>query len=125
MENTLMQLQDAVQREQVIGAVNALNTAGIHRLDEDLQKASTLDPALLSTIRRARQVAAATDWTEDLKDKAGTMVQAFHDFEAALASEDLAASKAASVAAHAAWHSLDQLAYAYISGGQVMDGAHR
>lgn len=120
----LENIEKSLEREQVIGAVNALNQAGIHKLDSDLQQASSLDPAILSTVRRARYVVSATTWPEELMEKGAALVQAFKDFEMALESEDLQASKAASITAHSAWHTLDQLAYSYLAGEEVTTGAH-
>jgi len=106
----------SLQRIETLTALNTMEGVGFHDIAEDLQAASELDTFTLSTIRRARQVAAVTVWPQDLSELAATFLTKLGEFETALEAEDLRESKGLANETHDAWHELQTEAYPYLAG---------
>jgi len=104
---TAEQAYRAAVTAQVATAASHMTTAGYHDLDETIE-AGQIPPGALGRVRRARIVAAATQWPEPLQTQAQELVEHSLHVEEALATEDPA------VAGPAA-HELHEVGDAFIA----------
>ncbi|MEX0683505.1 MAG: hypothetical protein WD904_04285 [Dehalococcoidia bacterium] len=117
----LAELTTRLERVEVETALNTLDAAAFHTIDDELQAASEIPSGTSGTIERAHAIAAATHWPDDLSELAATLVQTMDDFLAALGAEDLEASKGLATDAHDAWHELQHSAYDWVAGEELAD----
>jgi murein L,D-transpeptidase YcbB/YkuD len=111
-------MEAALARAQVIAAMTALNAVAFHQVDEEMQAATEIPAGTLGVITNARRVTQGTSWPSDLADHSTVLLSALEEFESALQADDLAAAKTTSMEAHAAFHSMEQVAYSYIAGDE-------
>ena len=127
-EITQLQAQVDALRAQVttanlLAAVQHLNAAGFHAMDEALH-AGELNPRYLNTVRNTIKTANAVVWPEGLKDQAAGFVEAAERLETALADEDVDAAAQAASEAHDAHHVLTHAIFAYLAGEESAHGGH-
>ena len=125
IQATLDELAESSQRGHVLATMTTIRTEGLHDIDDAAQQASEIEAGWSGAITRMRQAVGGTDWPDELSEDAthwhGLLVAA----EGAIDSGDLAGSKVAISAAHAAWHGFEPHAYQFIAGEEVTDdGAH-
>lgn len=119
VQGQVQQLQVSLDKAQLIATMDVIDTAGFHGMDEDLQKASEINPRYLGTVRKVERAVVGTTWPEELKEKADAFLAALHQFEAVLDAEDLVAAKGAATEAHETQHELSEAAWPYVAGEEA------
>jgi hypothetical protein len=123
LQDQLEHLSESVEKTQVATAMNTVRSVPLHDMDVALQTASEIpEDVSESQIRRARQAVQAVTWPEELREDAEAVLQAFQEFEDAVARGDLAASKAAATKAHDTWHDFEGPATEFMTGEEA--GGH-
>lgn len=115
-------MESGITIAQITAAMGILDGTGFHEIDEDMQVAGEIPAGLDGDVRIARQVAAAFAWPSELQEHVDTLVTHLEAFEAAIADDDLQATKTESGQSHAAWHALHEAAYPFLAGEQPSDG---
>jgi hypothetical protein len=117
------ELEEAIQKTQVIAVAYQLDNAGFHALDESLA-AGKMVPGALGTVRRARIAAEATTWPDSMRDTEMKLVAEMRMLEDALRDEKVADAAPHAKAVHDLEHDLSDLAYTWLSGAQPMPHDH-
>lgn len=91
---------------EVINAINILDKAGLHDLDESINTDKEIPANALTTARQLQAVTALTEWPDDLQSKAAALEKIFEEFAAAVDGDnpDVAKAGEASKKAHDAQH---------------------
>jgi hypothetical protein len=109
----------AAMKAQVMHTTYQLDSSGFHALDQSLQ-GGTLPPGSFGTVQRARVMAEATEWPDDLKQLATDEIAQLKLLETALKNEDVEAAKDPSHQVHEVGHDLSAKAYAWLGGAAAM-----
>lgn len=97
---------DSIKKGQLIAIIDLIERAEIHRMDEEIQKATQIDPRYVGNIRRLKRAVTGTSWPVPLREKAGEFKEALNELEMALTINDLAATRQALRRCHLAYHPL-------------------
>ena len=112
---------EASSDAQILNAINILDKAGLHDIDDSINDDKTIPANAKSTAQQLQAVTAITEWPDDLQDEADALEKVFEEMVAALPAEnpDLAKAGEAAKKAHDAQHdfSHDVWAYLYEQGG--------
>jgi hypothetical protein len=122
LNSTLEETQASLERAQLIGALNTLDAAGFHAIDDELQAATEIPAGTAGSITTARQIAGSIAWPEELSEKSDLLLAKMDEFLAALEAEDLQASKGLATETHDAWHDLEHDAYPFVAGEEHEEG---
>lgn len=112
-------------QEQVFAvtmALNVMDTAGLHGMDENLNAGEEIDPGYAGTIQRLSRITSVTPWPEDLTDQAMALRDLFNQFEEALANDDATAAAPLATQVHEAEHELSHEAGAWINAQLGVEG---
>jgi hypothetical protein len=101
-------LNQAAQRNAVLNAVNILDTAGIHDIDEGANDRNEIVEGAAGPVTRAYIAVAGTEWPADLQPGADEVEAALLELLEALEAEDLTAVAEAGAAAHEAQHGFSE-----------------
>lgn len=88
IETQLQAINSTLEKTQLIAAMNVIDTAGFHAMDDDLQQASEINSRYLGTVRKVRQAVVATAWPAGLKEMSDTFLASLQKFEGTLEAED-------------------------------------
>lgn len=116
-EERISALEAKAMNSQAAGVAYAtylLDNAGLHGIDDSV-KAGEIKAGSLGNVRKARIVAAATDWPADLAPKAKELVAHLTALQAALEKEDVAAAKDPAHEAHDAAHDFSDAVYGWLA----------
>ncbi|MEX0799839.1 MAG: hypothetical protein WD379_01315 [Dehalococcoidia bacterium] len=116
IEQSQAGMQESLDKTQVTAAMTALDAAGFHAIDDELQAATEIPAGTAGSITTAHQITQGTAWPGELADPSATLLSTLEEFEAALEAEDLEASKGLATETHDAFHELEHEAYPYIAG---------
>lgn len=101
----------------MLAAVNVIDGAGFHGIDEALAKpGAKVDAAWLGKTRNARIAIASASWPKDLDPEAKAFVAAAARLQAALEKDDATAAAAPAHDTHEAQHELTASTYNYLAG---------
>ena len=111
---------------EVINAINIMDKAGLHDIDESINNDKEIPANALTVARQVRAVIALTEWPDDLQSQADALEKIFEEFETVLAAEqpDMAKAAESSKKAHDAEHdfSHDVWAHLYEEAGISTEG---
>jgi hypothetical protein len=116
--------EEQFQKTAVLAALTALRAEGPHEIDQAAQKAGEIEAGWGGAVDRMHQVAVSIEWPGDMKEHADMLIAALVKCDQDLKDEDLAAFKGDFMEAHAHWHELDGVGYAFISGVEHDEGDH-
>lgn len=117
LEERMTALTQQVQAGQVaavISAVQVVDGAGLHAM-EDALKAGDLKAGYLGAARRTRLTVAATTWPAELQAGARELAHDLENLQRALEIEDVAAAAEAATAAHDSGHDLSSAVYTWLA----------
>jgi hypothetical protein len=89
------------QEAEVISAINILDKAGLHDIDEGINDEQEIPADARTVALHLQAVVELTSWPGDLEDAAGELAQTFADFAAALDGENPNMARAGELAAQA------------------------
>jgi hypothetical protein len=101
-------LTAAAQRNAVLNAVNILDTAGLHEVDEEANDNNTIVEGAAGPITRAYIALESTEWPADLQPAADELAATLLELLEALEAEDLTGVAEAGAAAHEAQHGFSE-----------------
>jgi hypothetical protein len=99
-----------------LAALNLVDGAGFHGMDEDLNGGEPIDASWIGKVSRARIAAQAVAWPGESQAAADAFVEAALALEAALEADDAAAAAPLAIAAHETQHTLSGRAYGALKG---------
>jgi hypothetical protein len=85
----------------VIAAINILDNAGLHGIDESINNETTVPPTARTVAQKLETTVKLTAWPEDLRDEADALAKTFEDLAAVLDSESPDMARAGQLAAQA------------------------
>lgn len=97
---------DSLNKGQLIAILDLLERSELHIMDEDLQKATQINPRYVGTVRKVRRTVAGASWPMPLKEKSEEFKGALNELEMALTINDLTASRQALRRGHIVYHQL-------------------
>lgn len=112
---------EETQKTQVMAAMIAYRSEGLHEIDDAAQEASEIDPTWKGRVTRMRQLTAGVDWPAEFAEPAATLESELQLTADAIDEEDLGAVKEHIPLAHQAWHEFEEGAFAYIAGEEGGD----
>ena len=108
-------IQDQLQLTAMRSALDTLDGAGLHAIDEAANEEGTVDAGASGGVSRAIMAVAATTWPDELQATAGELVATLQELHEALDTADAAVVGPAATAAHDAQHDFSEEARTYIS----------
>lgn len=112
---TVSATDDEARAGGILAALNFIDGAGFHGMDEALNgDAPAIQASWLGQTTHARLAAQAVDWPSDLQAAVDAFVAATTDLEAALSADDAAAAAEPAAAAHETQHALSHDAYHHL-----------
>ena len=101
---------------EIINAINILDTAGLHDIDESISTDKTIPPTARTTAQKLQAVTELTEWPDDLQDDADSLVVVFKDMAAALDGDapDMTKAGEAAKKAHDAQHDFSHDVWAHL-----------
>ena len=101
---------------EVINAINILDNAGLHGIDESVNDDQTIPASARTTAQKLQAVTELTAWPEELQDEADALAVIFSDLAAALDGEspDIVAAGEAAKKAHDGQHDFSQEVWAHL-----------
>lgn len=114
---------------EVLSAINIIDTAGIHEIEESINTDKTIPPTAKVTADKVHTVLNLTNWPNELKPQANALAALFGEMSAALDGDkpDLAKAGAITKKAHDGYHefSHEVWQHLYAAGGiKASSGAH-
>ncbi len=107
---------ESLNKGMLVAALQVIDSAGLHEMDEDLQKATEINPRYLGTIRKVKRVVIGTAWPTPLKDKVEAFKITLIEIETALTDNDLTASREATRKLHLTYHPLVDAWWKIVAG---------
>jgi hypothetical protein len=101
-------LTAAAERNAVLNAVNILDTAGLHDIDEGANENNEIVPGAAGPVTRAYLAVETTEWPEELQPQADQVAADLLALLEALESEDLTAVAEAAATAHDSGHEFSE-----------------
>lgn len=98
----------------LITAITALDNAGLHEIEVELQTTGTPPGDAQATALRMQSIVKLTEWPSDLKAPAGKLADLLGQMAAALAGADQARAKEATTNAHNAAHDFSFAAWTHL-----------
>ncbi|HJM89173.1 MAG TPA: hypothetical protein QF624_06050 [Dehalococcoidia bacterium] len=107
----------------VLAALNILNGAGFHHIDEVLvQEGGEIEAGWVGAVRNARTATAVVEWPESLHELVEAFLTESNHLLDALIEDDQAAAAEASTPAHGAFHSLTGAGFSFLAEQVGMEG---
>ncbi len=90
----------------VVSAISILDNAGLHDMEESINKQSTIPAGARTTVLHMQAVVLLTEWPDDLEDQSKALATLLGDFAKAMGGDkpDLKVAGEAGLKAHAGWH---------------------
>ncbi len=110
---------DSSNKTQLIGVLDLIDRAGLHQMNEDLQKNIQVNPRYLGTVRNLRRAVVGTSWPVPLKGKAELLKEALTEGERSLSGTDIVAIREAIFKVHLAYHPLVDTGWKIIAGEPI------
>ena len=110
----------------VLNAINILDKAGLHGIDDSINKDRTIPASARTTAQQLQAVTSITEWPSDLEDEADALAEVFEAMAAALegGTPDLTKAGEAAAKAHDAQHDFSHEVWEYLyEKGGVETGA--
>jgi hypothetical protein len=107
-------LTAAAERNALINAVNILDTAGLHDIDEGANENNEIVPGAAGPVTRAYLAIETTEWPEELQPQADQVAADLLALLEALESEDLTAVAEAAATAHESAHEFSEAAQNHV-----------
>lgn len=119
----LENLEHMAQVAQVSAAIQNIDGAGFHGMDEGLANGE-MNPRWGSTVGNVVAATEATAWPEALHERVDAFLQDAKELEAALDAEDMRGAAQTAAKAHDTQHALSHSVYAWLSGGEAQEHGH-
>ena len=117
---------DASRDAQVLNAINILDKAGLHEIDESIKDKKEIPANARTTAQQLQAVTAITEWPDDLQSQADALAKIFEELAAALDGDnpDMAKAADASRKAHDGQHDFSHEVWKHLyEQGGVNTGA--
>lgn len=106
---------DSLNKGQLIAILDLLERSELHVMDEELQKATQINPRYLGTIRKLRRAVVGSSWPAPLREKAEEFKGALKELEMALTINDLTATRQSLRRSHLVYHQLTDAGWKMIA----------
>ncbi len=104
LTSQLSALNETVQHTQVLAALDTLDTAGLHDIDEGTNELNEIPGGAAGGVDRALLAVASTEWPDELSAQADEMQSVLERLAEALATEDIATIAPIATEAHDTQH---------------------
>ncbi|HJS29071.1 MAG TPA: hypothetical protein VJ768_05595 [Anaerolineales bacterium] len=100
LQTKLAEAEGREQAFQVVIANNALETAGLHEIDESINEQGEIQPEFLGNVNRLRVIASGANWPEALKEDLPALLVTLGNLSAAISADDATATGPLAAQAH-------------------------
>lgn len=114
------------QAQNVLYAINILDSAGLHEIDESINNENEIPGDAVTVALRMRAVVALTEWPSDLEDMANRLEGLFGEMHEALDADnpDMAKVKQVVADVHDVEHDLSHAAWEYLLAESGLESGH-
>lgn len=109
---------------QVLTAINILDNAGLHEMDDEINKEGEIPANGKTVARHLETVVRLTDWPSELEGTANQLAGLLADLAAEFDKDDIDIERAGDLAAqvHDVWHDLSHDTWAYLAKEAGVEG---
>ena len=109
---------------QVLTAINILDNAGLHEMDEELNEQGEIPANGETVARHLEAVVRLTDWPSNLEGTANRLAGLLHDLATEFDKDNIDVARAGELAAqvHDTWHDLSHDTWAYLAEQAGIEG---